>query len=130
MQKEEVMIELLKEISGRLSRVEEQQKFDREENIRHFEKIDSRFEKIDSRFDKMDTQRESDKKELVDKITAFEANANIHFTNISNTLAYERTRLDAVYEAREEVKVNWSNKIMAMNSAFAGIVAFIVSSFK
>jgi len=152
MKKEDIIIDLLREISDRLSRVEEQQIQDRENNKKEFEKINSQFEKIDSRFEKMEEARirdkqemhtlieknkqemltliEKNKQEMLDRISSFEASSNLHFTSISNSLAYERTRVDVIYDERKDVTVHWSNKLMAMNSIFAGIVAFVVSSFK
>ena len=148
MKKEDIIIDLLREISDRLSRVEEQQIQDRENNKKEFEKInsqfekiDSQFEKVDSRFEKMEEARirnkqemltliEKNKQEMLDRISSFEASSNLHFTSISNSLAYERTRVDVIYDERKDVTVHWSNKLMAMNSIFAGIVAFVVSSFK
>ena len=55
---------------------------------------------------------------------------NNQLTIINNTLSHERVRLDSIYEERKEVQITWSRSMMAMNSAFAGIVAFVVSSFK
>ena len=94
MEKEDVMIELLRGISDRLSRVEQRQA--------------------------------DDKKELIDRISSFETNTAFQLTTISNSIAYERTRVDVIYDERKDVTVHWSNKLMAMNSMFAGVVAFVV----
>lgn len=76
MQKEDLIIELLKGISERLTRVEERQDSDKKEML--------------SLISENKKEIQQNKKEILDRITSFENNINLHLTTISNTLAYEK----------------------------------------
>ena len=91
MQKEDIIIDMIKDLK-------ELRATDKNEMLDKFISLESRQsadkKEIFDKFTSLELRQSTDKKELLDKISSFEANTNIHFTGIQNTLSYERIRLD------------------------------------
>jgi len=159
MEKEDALVQVLNQISERLSGIERRQENDKKEMIDKISGLevkisDDKKEMIDKisgleinisdnkketleRISHLETNNNrefqrisTDKNEILDRITTLETNNNREFQNITDSFAYERKRLDEIHENREKIKVKWSTKIMALNTSLAAFVAFIVSSFK
>ena len=133
MKNEEVIIEMLKQISTRLDSMESRQAADKKDMIGRFTSMEQRqfSDKKDmmDRFTSMEQKQFADKKEMMDKISSFEANANLHFSSMENTLTHEKIRLDAVFDERKQVEVKFSRAFVGLNSVFAGMIALVVSLF-
>lgn len=86
-------------------------------------------QQISDRLGNIERRQENDKKEMLERVSSFEASSNLHFTSIHNTLDQERIRVNAIYEERKEVTMKFSRGFIGMNTAFAGIIAFCVSFF-
>ena len=91
-------------------------RFEQMENS--FDQIDKRFEQMESRFDQIEQTRKEDRAEW-----------RRGFDEIKYDLRLDKEKLEKVYEARNQVTVNFSRAFATTNAFIAGVLAVIVSLF-